>query len=216
MTATVEQLRNRLAESPIAHSGGWLVTPLLELPSLSLLHAEAVSRREAAETYFVGEHDGQENRGGAPDRWLDSAVGGPMLAALSQSSAVAALLTHMTLLMWTPSGGGTYSYYCRAGHHLGIHRDVEECDLAMLVCVEDAGFDATSPAGTLCVYPSRGAEPLSSIRAHPDRGARYIRTRPGEAAILLGGIVPHRVIAVGPDHMRIIAPLCFTATGDGQ
>jgi hypothetical protein len=219
MSVTVEPelLRARLARSPLARRGGWLVTTLLDPVSLSTLRAEAASCHAAAEPYFVREHDGQENRGGAPDRWLESSIGGPALTALSRSSWVASFLTAATLLTWRPSGGGgTYSYYCREGHHLGIHRDIEECDLAVLVCVEDAGFDPSSHAGTLCTYPSRGAQPLSAIRAEPERGARYVRTRPGEAAILLGGIVPHRVVPLGRGHTRIVAPLCFSASGTAR
>jgi hypothetical protein len=190
------------------------VTTLLDPVSRSRLHAEAAACHTAAETYFVRDHDEQENRGGAPDRWLESSIGGPALTALGQSSAVASLLAAATLLTRRPSGGGgTYSYYCREGHHLSIHRDIDECDLAVLVCIEDAGFDPSSPAGTLCTYPSRSAEPLSAIRAEPERGARYVRARPGEAAILPGGTVPHRVVPVGPGHTRIVAPLCFSATG---
>jgi hypothetical protein len=33
--------------------------------------------------------------------------------------------------------------------------------------------------------------------------------KPGETLLLLGGVVPHRLMPLGPDHLRIIAPLCY-------
>ena len=118
----------------------------------------------------------------------------------------------MTGLPWLPSGDqGTFSYYRRPGHYLGLHRDVDECDLAVIVCVADRYAREPGTAGTLCVYPQRTGEPLSAIRATPQLGALHIRVRPGEAAVLLGGIVPHRVIAVAEAHERVVAPLCFSA-----
>jgi len=166
--------------------------------------------RAHAETFRTVQPDGEEHRGGAPDRWLESAVGGPELATLYASAVLARLLLDVTDLRWLPSGGqGTFSYYRRPGHYLGLHRDVDECDLAVIVCVSDEYASDPGTAGTLCVYPQRTREPLSAIRATPKDGALHIRVRPGEAAILLGGIVPHRVIGVGNAHERVVAPLCF-------
>lgn len=210
--AALEPVRARLAAGLLASSGGFLVASLLDPASLALLYDEATEARAHAETFQTADHDGEDNRGGAPDRWLESALAGPQLAGLFASPAVARFLHDVTGVDWTPSGSnGTYSYYRRTGHYLGLHRDVEECDLAVIVCIADDHPGEPGIAGTLCVYPHRTHEPLSAIRASPERGAVHIRVRPGEAAILLGGVVPHRVVPVGPRHKRIVAPLCYSA-----
>jgi hypothetical protein len=187
------------------------VVSLLDGTSLARLAAEAGGACARAETFRTLVHDGEEHRGGAPDRWLESAVGGHELAALYASPKLAELLLSLTTLRWSPSGGqGTYSYYRRPGHYLGLHRDVDECDLAVIVCLAEEYASDPGAAGTLCLYPQRTHEPLSALRATPDDGALYIRVRPGEAAVLLGGVVPHRVIAMGEAHERVVAPLCFS------
>jgi hypothetical protein len=214
LTVTIpDPVRERLAAGLLARSGGFLVVSLLDRESLARLAAEAGEARAHAETFRTVQHDGEERRGGAPDRWLESAVGGEELSRLYLSPALAQLLRDVTRLSWAPSGGnGTYSYYRRRGHYLGLHRDVEECDLAVIICVADEYAGDPGTAGTLCVYPQRAHEPLSAIRATPESGVLHIRVRPGEAAVLLGGIVPHRVVPVGSGHERIVAPLCFSAT----
>jgi hypothetical protein len=202
----------RLATGVLARRGGIVRIPLLGATSAAALEEEAERCRAHAEVVRVTHHDGEEHRGGNPDRWLESAAGGARLRSLYSSAVVSGLLARLTGVEWTPSGAdGTYSYYCRPGHHLGIHRDVDECDLAVILCVGERWSDDPGLAGTLCVYPGRTEEPLSAIRAEPERGSVHARLRPGEAAIILGGIVPHRVLPVGGDHVRIVAPLCFTA-----
>jgi hypothetical protein len=210
--ATLDSVRSSLAAGTLARSGGVLVASLLGADSVATLAAEATYVRSQAETYRVRQHDAEENRGGEPDRWLESAAAGPQLRTLYSSPLLAELLGELTGLNWTPSGdNGTYSYYCRSGQYLGLHRDVEECDLAVIICVADDYVGNPGHAGTLCVYPQRSHEPLSAIRASPHRGGIHVRVRPGEAAVLLGGLVPHRVVPVGEHHERVVAPLCFSA-----
>ena len=209
--AEASGLRARLGGSLLARGGGALVVQLLDASVLHAFDREAQMCRTDVQSHRVEQHDGEEDRGGAPDRWLESAPGGPELRALYASAGVAELLTSLTAIRWTPSGGaGTYSYYCRAGHYLGLHRDVVECDLALIVCISDSGAASPREAGTLCIYPGRAAEPLSRIRAEPARGSVEVRLRPGEAALLLGGIVPHRVSPTAPGQLRVVAPLCFS------
>jgi hypothetical protein len=198
-----------LARSPLVRAGGAVRTRLLREGGRAALLREARARHAVAEEALVLEHDGEQDRGGAPDRWLESAVGGPRLAAFLHAPPTLALLRRLTGLDWTPSGAeGTYSYYRRAGHHLGLHRDVDECDLAVITCIQAAG-PATDDAGVLVLYPGRAKEPLSAIRAEPMRGAVPVRLASGESLVLLGGAIPHRVLPLGEGHLRIVAPLCY-------
>ena len=119
------------------------------------------------------------------------------------------LLRGLTGIAWAPSGeGGTYSYYRRPGHHLGVHRDIDACDLAVITCVHESSR-ANDRAGALCLYPGRTRDALPGLRARPEDGALYVRLEPGQSLVLLGGIVPHRVVPVGERHARIVAPLCY-------
>jgi len=211
---SVLALRDRLAGSALARGGGGAVIQLLDEDALAALQREALDVHAGAVATLVEEGDGEDDRGGSPERALESAVGGTVLQSLYHAEGVGDILRSLTDLAWTPSGGeGTYSYYCRPGHHLGLHRDVEECDLALFVCVLDERPDSAGDAGALCLYPTRAKEPLSAIRATPDVGSVYARARPGEAVVLLGGFVPHRVLPVAEGHVRVVAPLCYRATG---
>jgi hypothetical protein len=116
----------------------------------------------------------------------------------------------MTGVAWTPSAQlGTYSFYCRPGHHLDLHRDVDACDLAVIACLYEHGAPAAGTAGALCLWPGRRHERLAAIRADPERGRVVVRLVAGEAIVLVGGIVPHAIAPLGEEHTRIVAPLCF-------
>ena len=65
--------------------------------------------------------------------------------------------------------------------------------------------------GSLSLWPGRTHEPVSAVRADPERGRVTVRLRPGEAIVLLGGMIPHAIEPLGPGHVRITCPLCFHA-----
>lgn len=187
-----------------------MVARLLDAGALGRLRRDALASHAAAEESHVVEPDGETWRGGNPDRWLESAAGGDPLQAFYHSPAILALLRELTGREWTQSGAaGTYSYYRRPGHHLGVHRDVDECDLAVITCVHESAGARAGPAGALCLYPRRSDETIPELRARPDEGAVYVRLKPGESIVLLGGLVPHRVLPMGEGYARIVAPLCY-------
>lgn len=110
-----------------------------------------------------------------------------------------------------PSGNrGSYSYYARPGDFLDLHRDVETCDLAMITGLHDNG-DRSDLAGALVLYPGRIHEPLSAIRARPNDYAYAVKLLPGQTMIMLGGVVPHRLLPVREGQVRIVSVLCFRA-----
>ncbi|MBA3245138.1 MAG: hypothetical protein H0T61_08175 [Actinobacteria bacterium] len=193
---------------------GAVLANLLDRDGLEALRQDAVARHRSAAEMRALEPDEEIWRGGSPDRWLESAPGGEALQAFYHSPRVLDLLQRLTGMEWTQSGlAGTYSYYRRPGHHLGLHRDIDECDLAVITCVHDSSESRAETGGALCLYPERVEDPLPELRARPDDGAAYVRLEPGQSVVLLGGRVPHRVLPVGEEHVRIVAPLCYRALG---
>jgi len=203
-------VRSKLVGSQLIRMGGAALTRLLDDEGLALLREEAVAGYANASVAYVDQPRDEDNRRGDPDRWLEWAPGGPALLAFYRAADTLELLRRLTGVEWAPSGtDGTYSYYVKAGHHLGLHRDIEVCDIAVITCLHDDAPEGIGLAGTLCLYPDRTRERLSSIRGSLERGASYTRLEPGQSLILLGGMVPHRLVAMAKEHRRIIAPLCY-------
>jgi hypothetical protein len=199
---------SRLQASMLWRAGGVLRTRLLGTAGLAALQREAdVQHAQATEPRSTRSTD-EDTRRGNPARWLETAPGGPQLAAFLAAPATIALLHRVTGMRFVPSGPqGTYSYYRRAGHHLDVHRDIDVCDLAVITCLRDEG--GGPGGGALEVYPDRWTEPTSQVRRTPTSGARTVRVEPGESVILLGGVVPHRLPPMAPGRIRIVAPLCY-------
>ena len=112
-----------------------------------------------------------------------------------------------------PSGErATFTYYVREGDHLAIHRDIESCDLAVVSCLlENANPEQTG--GCMTVYPERIFEPLSLIRASPQKGALTFRLGLGQTAVLFGGAVAHTILPLAAEQKRIVSVLCFRVPG---
>ena len=213
MIAPVPPATEVLAASPLMAAGGWTVGELLGARARAALAVEARRSHAAGATRAQLDASPDEDlRRGNPARRLESAPGGGTLQALYTAPVLHAWLRELTGLAWVPSGGlGTYSYYRREDDHLGIHRDVDECDLAVIACVAEAGAPTSGLAGTLSLWPDRAGERLSEIRAAPAAGRVTVRLAPGQSIVLLGGIVPHAVEPLVAGHVRIVAPLCFRA-----
>jgi len=74
--------------------------------------------------------------------------------------------------------------------------------------------DDTDPAvirSVLAVYPGALGAPLRQVRAAPEAGMGVVKAGPGQSIVILGGLVPHRVLPLGPWGQRIISALCFRA-----
>jgi hypothetical protein len=192
-------------------TGGFVVVPdLLTSSGLAQLRHEAAQQRAIAQHVFTARSDKEQHRGGDPARKYLSAPGGAFQRAIYNAPATLQYLTAIAGLPLSATGGyGTFTYYCRPGDYLTVHRDVSQCDLALITCIEDSGGEGSG--GKVCLYPERIHEPLSEIRRRPALGAVTMRLAPGDSLVLLGGIVPHCTIPVGEQQTRIVSLLCYCA-----
>jgi hypothetical protein len=173
--------------------------------------AEAVALLPHATRCEVKVSDDEEVRGGKPRRRFINAQGGPLQQTFNTSPGVLDFLRGLTNRALTFTGEiGTYSYYMDPGDYLDIHRDIVTCDVAVITCLHDRARDE-GDSGRLCLYPDRLGEPLSQIRATPDRGAVKVRVQAGQTIVLYGGIVPHALLPVAEGQARIVSVLCYRA-----
>jgi hypothetical protein len=176
---------------------------------------EALSRFKTAVEVDVEVSDGEDWQGGNPARRFLAAAGGEVQTAFYQDPSVHDLLAQLCGVALRPSGAcGGFTYYSRPGDHLALHRDVERCDVTVITCLEETHPEGT--AGKLVVYPDRVNDPLSALRDTPNDGAVPQMLLPGQTILLFGGIVPHQILPVAENQVRIVSILCYEATGSGH
>lgn len=192
--------------------GGFAVySGLPDEVTLAQLYNEAAEGYPRATVQECSDDDLEEVRGGRPRRRLLSVEGGPTLDSLYAWDWLMDFLSSACGVPVVPSGNrGSYSYYARPGDFLDLHRDVETCDLAMITGLHD-NSNRSDLAGALVLYPRRIHEPLSAIRARPNDEAYAVKLLPGQTIIMLGGVVPHRLLPVREGQVRIVSVLCFRA-----
>jgi hypothetical protein len=201
----------QLAHTPLARAGGAVLTRLLDDGWLASLRHEAAVQAALARPNERAQASAAAAAAGDPERRLESAPAGPVLDTFYHAPMVLELLASLTGLRWTTTGErGSYSYYRLEGHHLGLHLDIDTCDIALITCIAD---DGVRSGGVLELYPGRVGVPLAEVRRSLDRGAVPIRLEVGQSIVLLGGLVPHRLTPVGPNQTRIISPLCYRVAG---
>jgi hypothetical protein len=197
-------------QSRLLAGGGYLVVRgLFDEQTLRDLRAEADLVRFESERMLLAESDGTEGRGGYPARAYRSGPGGDLHWALHGCQQMTETLAGVCELRVTPTGSGTYSYYEEPGDFLAIHRDVLQCDIAVITSLTECSMDRTE--GELVVYPDFMREPLSAVRAAGRSAGRSIPLDRGHTMILLGGIVPHEVAPARPGQERIVAINCYRA-----
>lgn len=203
------EIPRALRRSPLLREGGFLVLEgLLSPATADELAAEAVTAYDAAAMNDVANSGDPEERGGAPARRFASAQGGPVQHGFYNAPAMRELLSSYASMPVEPTGEvATFSYYVSEGDYIDTHRDIVTCDLAVITCLLDN--DPHAANGSLCVYPDRIAEPITAIRATPDRDAQYVHLHPGHTIVLLGGIVPHRVAPVAAGQQRVVSVMCY-------
>lgn len=205
-----------LGGSKLLAQGGFQVVPqLFSKPSMLAMFEEARQLFGSAKEEMRNDEDDEDWRGGLPPRRFFSSGGGPVQDALYQAPALQAMLSELIGTPVRPSSNrASYSYYCRPGDHLALHRDVERCDISVIVVVSE-NTKPHEPGGELVVYPDYIDDPLSTVRRAPERGAVPLKLAAGETLILAGGMVPHVVRPVVAGQYRITAPLCFQAVAEG-
>lgn len=197
--------RNR---SQIVQNGGFVILPsLFENHWLSALTEECRQHRNIAEIQEKRSVDHTLWRGSNPDRFLANSQGGSVQTKIYQSGHLIKALAQLLGLVLKPTGSrGSYSYYDTPGHYLGLHRDIEKCDLTLITCLErkDPGL---SESGALRVYHNCLKKDLSAV-SHQDQFTDF-HLKPGESIALLGGYLPHEVLPAAPGFERKISALCF-------
>lgn len=199
----------KLSSPPLLSAGGFAVVE--RLPGAThawrALLDEALRQAPHAERQQHDRDAASDGRGGLPARRLFSSPGGERLDALYGDPEFQDLVGRTVGMLVSPSGfQGSYSYYVRPGDHLGLHRDIDACDVAVITCLCDTGG-----SGALRLYPRRAAEPLSRIRATSHQGRVDIHLRPGHTIVLMGGYVPHATTPMAANQRRIISALCYRA-----
>jgi hypothetical protein len=195
-------------QSRLFAAGGYLVVRgLFDEETLQALREEADRVRIEAERMLVTDSDGTEGRGGFPARAYRSGPGGELHWGLHGCQQMAETLARVCGVGVSASGGGTYSYYEQTGDFLAVHRDVLQCDLAVITSLTRCTMDC--PAGELVVYPDLIREPLSTARAAGRSAGTSVPLDRGHTMILLGGILPHEVAPASPGQERIVAINCY-------
>ena len=201
-----------LMKSRLLHHDGVIVeSHLFSKESIWAMYEESCRLFHNSTEELRVDSDTEEWRGGIPPRKLLTSGGGPVQDRLYQASLLRALLSELIgMPVQASSNRASYSYYCRTGDHLALHRDVERCDVSIIVVLSD-NTDSKEQGGELILYPKKIHEPLSVIRQNPEKDAVSVKLAAGETCILAGGMVPHLVRPVVEGQYRITAPMCFTA-----
>ena len=198
-----EVLGSRILE----HGGLFVVEGLFDEETLAGLRSEAEGLRAEAVRQYVADSDGTDGRGGSPARSFRSGRGGDLHWGLHGSSQMMETLGRLCGARVAPSGSGTYSFYEQPGDFLALHRDILQCDVAVITCL--TRHDSGSATGELTVYPGFIREPLSVVRAAGRSYGRPVAIDRGQTVILLGGLVPHEVTPTAEGQERIVAINCY-------
>jgi hypothetical protein len=198
-------------QGPLFRAGGVAVVGgLIDSRTLAGLCAEAQANYPRADRQVcdVVTSDNCDGRGGVPARQLSTAGGGPVQDGLYLSPDLRSFLSELCGGPVRPSGSrGSYSYYVAPGDHLGLHLDIVTCDVTMISVLADSSPDN---GGALAVRRGNVGVPLSVLRRSPYLDEETVKAPAGATVVILGGLVPHRVLPITTGQ-RVISALCFEA-----
>jgi hypothetical protein len=166
--------------------------------------AEAMQRLAQAELFVTRDRNLQW-RGGNPARTYRAAAAGPEQYRIFSCKSMTDALSDLCGSALECSGTGSFTFYHSEGDYLGLHRDIEKCEVATITCLEDSGPELR---GGLRAYPQYAGRPLLDIyNEQPD--PLELPTRPGDTIVIAGGIVPHEVTPIVPGQRRTVALACY-------
>ena len=87
--------------------------------------------------------------------------------------------------------------------------DIVTCDVTVISVLDDSSPDE---GGALAVQRGQVGVPLSILRRSPPVGEEVVKATAGSTIVILGGLVPHRVVPLTAGQ-RVISALCFEAVG---
>jgi hypothetical protein len=200
-----------LLHGPLFRSGGVAVCEsLADERTFAALCAEAQANYALADRQVcdVVTSDNCDGRGGVPPRQLSTAPGGPAQDKFYWSPYLCGFLSRMCGVPIKPSGSrGSYSYYVAPDDHLGLHLDIVTCDVTVISVLADSSRDL---GGALAVQRGNVGVPLSVLRRSAHVGEEVVKAHAGSTIVILGGLVPHRVLPITTGQ-RVISALCFEA-----
>ena len=198
----------RVGSSPLLAGGGVGIYEGLFLPStLGKLLDEALSGSQRHD-FLPDGYDSERVRGGTPARAIQSVAGGPVQDALFGSHALSAFVAQQVQALIRPHGmRASYSIYAGEGAHLGVHRDVLGCDVALITCLYDSEADAQG--GAIDVWFDQAATPLDEVRDSCEVGYTRLALQRGQTMLMHGGVLPHRIPALRGHRVRIVSLMCF-------
>jgi hypothetical protein len=201
----------QLLAGPVGQAGGATVVDGIPDPvTAARLVAEAMEVYPSADRQHVAVDDGAAGRGGMPVRRLWSAGGGPAQDTFYAAPWLTDYLSAVCGTPVAPAGSrGSYSYYVGDGDFLGLHLDIETCDVTLISVLRDDGGPG-DPAGGLLVHAAHLGQDLHAVRRAPHEGV-VLKAAPGQSIVLLGGLLPHETVPVVADRPRVISALCFRA-----
>jgi hypothetical protein len=150
----------------------------------------------------------EDRKAGARIKRLVARGGAPQ-CVLYHDPEMHSFLSVETGLSLAPSGShGIYAYYVRNNDFIGLHRDTSPFDVELITSLYDTHPD--NEQGSLAIYPTRTTESCESISKTSKKGKEIIKLKPGQSMLILGGVIPHRVVPVFADQIRIVSSLSFS------
>ena len=195
------------------HSGFTVFRDLFSTSDFEAILDEASERYREGSEGRVELADGSDGPGGPPRRRLITSNGGAAQDAVYQSADLRRFLTSLCGIPVTPAGRlGSFNYYTRDADFMGLHLDVDPCDLVVLTVLKDHS-KPNDPGGATRVYPRHLGRSLSSVRRDRGAGAVTLKLLAGQSIVMFGGLVPHEIVPVHAGQRRIVSALCFRAGG---
>ena len=197
-------------ETPFFERGGCvLLGSLLGPDVLDALRREAAGMRARAVRHVWTGANTEDWRGGEPARAFWAISGGACQYAIYCGQTMAPLLSEACGFRIQASGAGSYSYYHQPGDFLAVHRDIVRCDATVITCLEETIPCAAGVPGTLRLHPASAFDPLSAVGRKPAGFWVDVPLRPGQTALMLGGVVPHEVTPMIPGQQRTVSVMCY-------